>query len=178
MCAQRKERFVLSLRLVVALTLGLQTTGSVWATDKGVQKTTVVAERVAMQAKRTERVEGKADLVTDSVKVKQLPTGKSTIEQKGEASFYGDDFQGKATASGKAFDQQALTAAHPTLPLGTIAKVTNLNTGQSVNVKINDRGPYTKGRDIDLSKRAATAIGLNTEGAAPVKIQARIPDRE
>ena len=177
MCAQRKERFVLSLRLVVALVLGLQTTGSVWATDKGVQKTTV-AERVAMQAKRTERVEGKADLVTDSVKVKQLPNGKSILEQKGEASIYGDDFQGKATASGKAFDQQALTAAHPTLPLGTLAKVTNLNTGQSVNVKINDRGPYTKGRDIDLSKRAATAIGLNTEGAAPVKIQAQIQARE
>ena len=177
MCAQRKERFALSLRLVVALVLGLQTTGSVWATDKGVQKTTV-AERVAMQAKRTERVEGKADLVTDSVKVKQLPTGKSILEQKGEASIYGDDFQGKATASGKAFDQQALTAAHPTLPLGTLAKVTNLNTGQSVNVKINDRGPYTKGRDIDLSKRAATAIGLNTEGAAPVKIQAQIQARE
>ena len=178
MCAQRKERFVLSLRLVVALTLGLQTTGSVWATDKGVQKTTVVAKRVAMQAKRTERVEGKADLVTDSVKVKQLPTGKSILEQKGEASIYGDDFQGKATASGKAFDQQALTAAHPTLPLGTLAKVTNLNTGESVNVKINDRGPYTKGRDIDLSKRAATAIGLNKEGAAPVKIQAQIQARE
>ena len=172
-----QERQVSALRLVTPFALALYATGAVWATQPQ-EQFKVVAERVEIQAKRTAHLEGKADLVADSVKLRRLPEGESLIEQHGEASFYGDGFQGKATASGKAFDQQALTGAHLTLPLGTRAVVTNLKIGESVQVKINDRGPYTKGRDIDLSKRAATAIGLNKEGAAPVKIQAQIPTRE
>jgi rare lipoprotein A len=67
-----------------------------------------------------------------------------------------------------------LTAAHPTLPLGTNATVTNLETGDSVDVKINDRGPYAKGRDIDLSKGAAKELGMTKDGIAPVKIEAEV----
>jgi len=79
-------------------------------------------------------------------------------------------------ASKKRFNPHALTAAHPTLPLGTNAKVTNLETGKAVHVRITDRGPYAKGRDIDLSPRAAQAIGLTRyEGEAPVKIEATLP---
>lgn len=101
--------------------------------------------------------------------------GEPVIEQVGEASWYGKDFHGEKTASGETFDQHDLTAAHPTLPLGTEATVTNLETGKSVDVEINDRGPYTKGRDIDLSKEAAKEIGINKDGAAPVKIEAKVP---
>ena len=105
------------------------------------------------------------------------PTGKPTIIQFGTASWYGPGFHGHETASGETFNQHALTAAHRTLPLGTEAKVTNLATGQSVIVKINDRGPYVKGRHLDLSRAAAKRIGLIKRGIAKVKIEARTPRR-
>jgi rare lipoprotein A (peptidoglycan hydrolase) len=92
--------------------------------------------------------------------------------QIGKASWYGPGFHGRETASGETFNQHALTAAHRTLPLGTEAKVTNLATGQSVHVKINDRGPYVPGRHLDLSRAAATQIGLTMKGVAKVKIEA------
>ena len=79
------------------------------------------------------------------------------------------------TASGETFNQHALTAAHRTLPLGTEATVTNLETGQSVTVTINDRGPYVPGRQLDLSQAAAQQIGLTKKGVAKVKIEAKRP---
>ena len=138
-------------------------------------KAETVAEKVEKKVEQTEKREGKNDLVKDKVKVKTDTKGKPIIEQVGEASWYGKGFHGKKTAGGKKFNQNSHTAAHPTLPLGTEAKVTNLETGKSVDVKINDRGPYTKGRDIDLSKKAATKIGMRKDGAVPVKIEARVP---
>jgi rare lipoprotein A (peptidoglycan hydrolase) len=101
------------------------------------------------------------------------PAGKPETTQVGTASWYGPGFHGHETASGETFDQHALTAAHRTLPLGTEAKVTNLETGQSVQVTINDRGPYVQGRQLDLSKAAATQIGLTTQGLAKVKIETK-----
>jgi rare lipoprotein A len=91
------------------------------------------------------------------------------------ASWYGPGFHGQATASGETFDQHALTAAHRTLPLGTEATVTNLDTGQSVTVTINDRGPYVPGRQLDLSLAAAKQIGLTKKGVAKVKIETKRP---
>lgn len=90
--------------------------------------------------------------------------------QEGVASFYSDRFQGATTASGEPFDQQALTAAHPSLPLGSKVLVTRPDTGQEVEVLINDRGPFVKGRIIDLSKRAARELGMIRRGVAPVMI--------
>ncbi len=95
------------------------------------------------------------------------------MEQVGEASWYGPAHQGKETASGETFDQNKLTAAHPTLPMGTKAVVTNLKTGKSVAVTINDRGPFVKGRKIDLSRAAAQKIGMVGKGVTKVKIEAR-----
>lgn len=97
------------------------------------------------------------------------PEGPGT-QQVGKASWYGSKHQGKETASGETFDQNELTAAHPTLPLGAMATVTNLETGDSVDVKITDRGPYVKGRKIDLSKAAAQEIGMTKKGVTKVKI--------
>src|SRR5712691_1897404 len=105
------------------------------------------------------------------------PAGPPTIIQIGTASWYGPGFHGHGTASGETFNQHALTAAHRTLPLGTEATVTNLATGQSVMVKINDRGPYVKGRHLDLSRAAAKQIGLTKQGVAKVKIEAKTPHR-
>ena len=89
----------------------------------------------------------------------------------GKASWYGRNFNGKTTASGQAFDETKMTAAHKTLPLGSKAKVTNLNNGKSVVVEINDRGPYTKGRIIDLSHAAAKGLGIGDHGTARVSIE-------
>ena len=90
----------------------------------------------------------------------------------GTASWYGPGFHGKRTASGERFDQNALTAAHRKLPLGSVVKVTNLDNGRSIVVAINDRGPYKKGRVIDLSKGAARKLGIVDDGIAKVRIEA------
>jgi rare lipoprotein A len=91
--------------------------------------------------------------------------------ERGEASFYGPGFHGRRTASGERFDRRRLTAAHPRLPLGSRAVVTNLENGRRVEVEVNDRGPYAKGRVIDLSEAAARRIGITREeGTAPVLI--------
>jgi rare lipoprotein A len=90
---------------------------------------------------------------------------------QGTASYYGGKFHGRKTASGERFNQNGLTAAHKTLPLGTKVRVTNLRNGESVNVKINDRGPFHKGRVLDLSKGAAREIGMLGAGTAKVKVE-------
>lgn len=91
--------------------------------------------------------------------------------QKGMASWYGPRFHGRRTASGERFDQNALTAAHRTLPMGTIATVRDPETGRSVRVRINDRGPYARGRIIDLSRAAARRLGIVARGVAPVVVE-------
>lgn len=89
----------------------------------------------------------------------------------GVASWYGPGFHGETTAGGEVFDQYALTAAHRSLPFGSRVKVTNLDNGRSVIVRINDRGPWVSGRVIDLSRRAAESIGLIGKGIAKVKLE-------
>jgi len=91
--------------------------------------------------------------------------------QEGIASWYGQEFQGRPTASGERFDMHALTAAHRTLPFGARVQVTNLENGKSVVVRINDRGPNQKGRLIDLSYAAAKQLDLIGTGTAKVRIQ-------
>jgi len=101
----------------------------------------------------------------------ECPVHEDAFAQAGEASWYGPGFHGKPTASGAPFNQDALTAAHRALPLGTVVRVTNLDTGRSVQVKINDRGPYIEGRIIDLSRRAAEVLGMKEQGIAPVQVE-------
>jgi rare lipoprotein A len=96
------------------------------------------------------------------------PTGSSFVET-GEASWYGPGFQGRKTANGERFDTQEFTAAHKTLPFGTLLKVTNLENNLYTVVRINDRGPFIRGRIIDLSHASKTAIGMG--GTAQVKIE-------
>lgn len=91
--------------------------------------------------------------------------------QTGIASWYGPGFNGKPTASGAIYDQNDLTAAHQTLPLGTRVLVTNLQNGSTVEVTINDRGPFVKGRIIDLSYAAGQALGMIVPGTIPVRLE-------
>ena len=92
------------------------------------------------------------------------------LAQCGGASWYGPGFHGKKAASGERFNENAMTAAHKTLPFGTVVKVVDQRTGKSVTVKINDRGPFHKGRIIDLSKAAATKLGIRNAGTGKVCI--------
>lgn len=92
-------------------------------------------------------------------------------EETGKASFYAMKFQFRKTASGERFNQLAMTAAHKKLPLGTMVLVTNLENGKSVEVKINDRGPFIKGRIIDLSRASFAKIGDTRQGIISVKIK-------
>jgi rare lipoprotein A len=94
------------------------------------------------------------------------------LAQTGIASWYGPGFHGKHTSSGEIYDQDQLTAAHRTLPLGTRAEVTNLRNGRSVQVRINDRGPFVEDRILDLSYAAARALDMIGPGTAPVRVQA------
>jgi rare lipoprotein A len=89
----------------------------------------------------------------------------------GLAAYYSDRLNGRKTASGQVFDQQKLTAAHQTLPFGTMVKVTNTKNGRSVVVRINDRGPTQAGRVIDLSRAAASKLGMLRSGLVPVKLE-------
>lgn len=89
----------------------------------------------------------------------------------GMASWYGDDFHAKTTANGERFDMNSLTAAHRTLPLPSIVRVTNLENGRSLVLRVNDRGPYAKGRIIDVSKRASQLLGFHTQGTTKVRVE-------
>lgn len=102
------------------------------------------------------------------------PRGPRAVFQ-GVASWYGDYFHGRLTANGEVFDQHKLTAAHPTLPLPSLARVTRIDTGQSVLVRVNDRGPFVEGRVIDLSFAAAEALDFVDQGIAAVRIEALGP---
>jgi rare lipoprotein A (peptidoglycan hydrolase) len=90
---------------------------------------------------------------------------------EGVASFYGKGFHGRKTANGERFNQNAMTAAHKTLPFGTRVRVTHVRSGRSVVVRINDRGPFIKGRSIDLSRGAAARIGMVQTGVARVRME-------
>lgn len=98
--------------------------------------------------------------------------GGVAFRQVGKASWYGHKFHGRKTASGQRFDQNKLTAAHRKLPLGTRIKVTNLENGKSVRVEVTDRGPYKRGRVLDLSKAAAHRLGMIEGGVILVSIEA------
>src|SRR5579885_3301428 len=111
---------------------------------------------------------GKPYVVAGQVYVPEADPHYSAV---GLASWYGDDFHGRYTANGEIFDENAISAAHPTLPLPSYARVTNLSNNRSIIVRINDRGPYAKGRIIDLSSKAAELLRYKGDGVARVRVE-------
>jgi rare lipoprotein A len=99
------------------------------------------------------------------------PAEDYNYSETGIASWYGPDFHGKQTANGEIFDQNDVTAAHRTLPMPCFVRVTNMENGRSLVVRINDRGPYAHGRVLDLSRRAAQLLGIEGRGTAKVKVE-------
>lgn len=99
------------------------------------------------------------------------PQEYKQYKNTGVASWYGKPFHGRATANGEVYNQNSLTAAHPTLPLPSVVRVTNLENGRSVILRVNDRGPFAKGRIIDVSSQAAKVLGFYEQGTARVKVE-------
>jgi len=110
-----------------------------------------------------------------SVEEETITADRSLVEfvDKGsmKASWYGPGFHGRKTANGEVYDQMSFTAAHKSLKFGTLLKITNLKNNKSVVIRINDRGPYIHGRDIDLSKAAALELGMVRKGVAKIKVE-------
>jgi rare lipoprotein A len=104
-----------------------------------------------------------------------IPKGEAQfdvgIKDRGVASWYGEQFHGRQAANGEIFDMDALTAAHRTMPLGSIVRVVNLANGKALHVRITDRGPYVNGRILDLSRAAAVQLGMEQEGTTHVQIE-------
>jgi rare lipoprotein A len=113
------------------------------------------------------------EFVPVTVKENTVNTSAVKLIDRGtiKASWYGPRFHGKLTSNGEVYDQMALTAAHKSLSFGTLLKITNPKNGKSVIVRINDRGPYIEGRELDLSKGAAIELGILEKGVARVKVQ-------
>lgn len=111
------------------------------------------------------------NIAREEIKVKYIPilTFKPLADMR--VSWYGKEFHGRATANGEIFDTQELTAAHKTLEFGTLLKVTNPHNKKSVIVRINDRGPFVRGRDLDLSQTAAESLGLVKHGVLKMKVE-------
>ena len=105
---------------------------------------------------------------------KAVPSPPVGHVQEGVSSWYGKEFDGRPTASGERFDMNGMTAAHRTLPLGTEVRVTNLENGQEADLRINDRGPFVRGRILDCSYGAAKSLGFAGAGMARVRIAGRI----
>ncbi|MDO4696525.1 MAG: septal ring lytic transglycosylase RlpA family protein [Neisseria sp.] len=142
-------------------------TGSEAAAD-GVAGLQVKAEPLHRTANMSYKVAGK----------RYYPIKKvAGFNQTGKASWYGPGFHGRKTASGERFNMNALTAAHPTLPIPSYAKVTNLSNGKSVIVRINDRGPFHGSRILDVSKAAAQRLGFVAAGTANVKVEQIVPGK-
>jgi rare lipoprotein A (peptidoglycan hydrolase) len=103
--------------------------------------------------------------------VSYVPQSYENYEEVGSASWYGDDFHGKPTANGETYNSAEMTAAHRTLPLPSLVRVTNLKNGKSAIVRVNDRGPFAKDRVIDVSERAAINLGFRDTGTTDVKVE-------
>ncbi len=107
----------------------------------------------------------------------QAAQPQPTYTETGLASWYGRDHDGQITANGERFHATALTAAHRDLPFGTVVRVTNLDSGRTVKVRINDRGPHVKGRIIDLSAAASKALGVADDGVLSVRLEVFAADQ-
>ena len=116
-------------------------------------------------------------MASTAVAAERAPAAKHAKPQRGKASYYSTKFSGRRMANGKRFNPNADNAAHKTLPLGSTAKVTNLENGKSAEVTVEDRGPYARGRIMDVSPKTAQQLDMKKDGTAPVVVEPlRVPD--
>ncbi len=172
-------RQIITPSLVVALYVtslgaasGPNSSGSRNSTSR-TTSTTRTSTRTSITEKTTSRNDDLRTLIARAQAARKRGTFKSN--QVGTASWYGEAFDGKPTASGERYNMYQLTAAHLSLPLGTRVRVTNLKNGRNVVVRINDRGPYIPGRMIDLSYRAARVLEFKSQGITRVRMEVLQP---
>ncbi|AQX28012.1 MULTISPECIES: septal ring lytic transglycosylase RlpA family protein [unclassified Bartonella] len=137
-------------------------------------KAVSVPERILNEQNKSKNRVAKRIVIGKPYQIKgkcYYPKADPTYQRIGQASWYGSYFHGRLTANGEVYNMNLLTAAHPTLPLPSYARVTNLKNGSSIIVRVNDRGPYINNRIIDLSKQAATMLGYLNQGIADVKVE-------
>jgi len=146
---------------VVLILAGLAATAAGGCADGGSLGRGIEASRPAYRVGAPYRVNG----------ILYRPAEDYNYTATGFASYYGADFHGRLTASGERFDMNELTAAHKTLPLPSMVRVTNLANGRSVVLRVNDRGPFVRGRIIDVSLRAAQILGFERRGIARVRVE-------
>lgn len=137
-------------------------------------ETTVVPKKFSSGKNQSKGEKSRRPIVGKPYQIKgkwYYPQHDPTYERVGEASWYGADFHGRLTANGEIYDMNLLTAAHPTMPLPSYVRVTNLKNGSSLIVRVNDRGPFMNDRIIDLSKKAAAILGYENAGVTNVKVE-------
>ena len=165
---QKKLKLISLSVLLTILNTGISSTIAEAKSNKKAKQSSKVLVRSTL------RDGSSANLLDRNLTTKQtIPLQEPKIianSFSGRASWYGPGFHGRRTANGEVFNQNALTAAHPSLSFGTKVKVTNLNNGRSVVVRINDRGPYAGGRVIDLSAAAARSLNMIRSGVARVRV--------
>lgn len=168
----RLVKFVITIMIgIVGIIFSSTATFAEVKKEKQVKKdkTTQVVKKKAKVNKKKKKPIVKRRYSKSQTAVKSTPSKYSA--QRGVASWYGPGFHGRLTASGQRFNQNALTAAHRTLPFGTKVRVTNAKSGKSVVVTINDRGPFIRGRVLDLSKGAFSSIASTSSGVVNVKYE-------
>lgn len=153
----------------------LSTVFAIWATFVG----PIIAQTVAGDTEMEElTIPAEQVAVIDSIQTQEPPSTQKPLScETWVASYYGKKFHGRKTASGEVYNQYAMTCAHKTLPFQTLLKVTNPKNGKNVIVRVTDRGPFIRGRDIDLSYGAAKEIGMLAAGVAKVQVE-KLPDRK
>jgi rare lipoprotein A len=162
--AQIPARFAAPLFLIAALCLGLSACGG---NNERLGERVVPLGQPVPKGGGVYQI-GKPYQVGD---LTYTPREDPTYDRVGNASWYGEMFHGRRTANGEIYDMDSLSAAHPTLPLPVYARVTNLNNGRTIVVRINDRGPYARDRIIDLSRRSAELLGFRDNGTATVRVK-------
>lgn len=131
----------------------------------------VIVASCASNAPTTKTTKTKHTTTKTTTSSSSSSSTKSGAVTKGKASYYADKFHGRKTASGEVYDKKKLTAAHRTYAFGTVVRVTNKKNGKSVDVRINDRGPFSSGRIIDLSRAAAEKISMVNDGVVDVEVK-------
>ncbi len=165
----QRKRLIFAINSFVALVFLLQMTSC--RCQDGACSASILSPASGLQESEKANVpaQPRSDSLTASDATTEL--GKLFMVTEGVASYYADFFHGRLTANGERFDMHDLTAAHKSLPFGSMVRVTNLSNGKKVLVRINDRGPYIKGRIIDLSLEAAKKINMQEKGITTVRLE-------
>ena len=173
----RKTLSILSLAFVAACG-SAPNKGGYYKDDGPHERPPANLDRVADAVPRTEPLHKYANRPYEAMGKKYVPmTTVQPFRQQGLASWYGKRYHGQKTSSGETYDMYAMTAAHPTLPIPSYARVTNVANGKSVVVRINDRGPFKSERVIDVSYVAAYKLGFVQAGQARVQVESVVPGR-